>query len=51
MRKPILLMVGFLVAVMTGTSAGLAQTLSGSWSIQPSGHDGQVQLTFVRWPI
>ena len=47
-RKPFLLVIGLFIASVAGVSASLAQTVTGSWSIQPSDHPGQVQLSFVR---
>ncbi len=47
-RKPFLLMIGLFFATVTGITAALAQTVSGSWSIQPSSHQGEVQLSFVH---
>lgn len=47
-RKPFLLVIGLFFATITGISASLAQTVSGSWSIQPLDSPDQVQLSFVH---
>jgi hypothetical protein len=47
-RKPFLLVIGLFFATITGLSASLAQNVTGSWTIQPAGEPGKVQLSFVH---